>query len=299
MNQALELMKVWVIDESRLSKELIDAIATGRATIHDGVAYWAKGSGKSGIIAHLPFKETVFQSTEEAIKYAKATTTMTVAASTCIILGAIIIQTKYLSAKLDKIQAAVDDVAKEIHAQNIIYYLDKFTEYIGCVEFSRTLLSEQAVASEITDLASPLLVNLASKRNHALSFVGNILILARNTNHISIKHYELILNFTHMMLEVMPLGLHLEYMLACRIGKPQLAEKILLDGSDKYYKALDYYKSFLNEQHKLLVRGSIGEKAGVFHGIEGKAERLFKSEENKLLLSLPTGRVALLEVIQS
>jgi hypothetical protein len=297
MQAAINLLqKIWIIDEAKLSKILLEALAQGKAVIHDGVAYWAEGSGKTGIIQHIPFKETVIKSVEEAIKAAQMTTIMAAAASTCVILGALIIQTKYLAAKLDKIQSAVDEIAKDIHSQNIIYYMDKITEYIGGVEVARTLLRDRGIAHEIKEIAYPLLANSAAKRNHALSFIDNILNVARNTNELTNKHYELIVNFAHMMLEIMPLGMHTEYLLASRVNKPRLAEQILLDGSERYEGAINVYKDFLNEQHRNLVRGSIGDKAETFHRIEHKAEQLFSSEENRLLLSLPSGRMAALDV---
>jgi hypothetical protein len=297
MQAAINLLqKIWIIDEAKLSKILLDALAQGKAVIHDGVAYWAEGSGKTGIIQHIPFKETVIKSVEEAIKAAQMTTIMAAAASTCVILGALIIQTKYLAAKLDKIQSAVDEIAKDIHSQNIVYYMDKITEYIGGVEVARTLLRDRGIAHEIKEIAYPLLANSAAKRNHALSFIDNILNVARNTNELTNKHYELIVNFAHMMLEIMPLGMHTEYLLASRVNKPRLAEQILLDGSERYEGAINVYKDFLNEQHRNLVRGSIGDKAETFHRIEHKAEQLFNSEENRLLLSLPSGRMAALDV---
>lgn len=296
MKAAVDLMRVWIIDESMLSKTLLDALSQGKAVIHDGVAYWAEGSGKTGIIQHIPFKETVLQSAEEAVKAAQMTTIMAAAASTCIILGALIVQTKYLAAKLDKIQVTVDEIAQEIHSQNIIYYMDKITDYIGGVEVARTLLRDRSLAHEIREISFPLLATSAAKRNHALSFVDNVLNLARNSDDLTNKHYELIINFAHMMLEIMPLGIHTEYLLASRIGKPQLAEQILLDGAERYQSAMSVYKGFLNEQHRSLIRGSIGNKAEVFHRIEKKAENLIKSDENRLLLSLPLGRVAKQEV---
>lgn len=295
MKTAVDLMRVWVIDESKLSKMLLDALSQGKAVIHDGVAYWAEGSGKTGIIQHIPFKETVLQSAEEAIKAAQMTTVMAAAASTCIILGALIVQTKYLAAKIDKIQVTVDEIAKEIHSQNIIYYMDKITDYIGGVEVARTLLRDRSLAHEIKEIAFPLLATSAAKRNHALSFVDNVLNLVRNSDDLTNRHYELIINFAHMMLEIMPLGMHTEYLLASRIGKPQLAELILIDGAERYQNAISVYKGFLNEQHRSLIRGSIGNKAEIFHRIEKKAENLIKSDENSLLLSLPLGRVAKLE----
>ncbi|MDH0425774.1 hypothetical protein [Stutzerimonas stutzeri] len=284
---------MWVVDEAALSEKLLKALAEGKAVIHDGVAYWAEGSGQTGIIQHLPFKETLVKSAEEAIKAAQMTTVMATAASTCIILGALIVQTKYLAAKLDKIQDTVDEISRDLHAQNIVYYMDKTTDYIGGIEVARTLLSDRGLADEIKEVAYPLLASVAAKRNHALSFIDNILNLARSTNELTNKHYELVINFAHMMMEIMPLGMHTEYLLASRVGKPRLAEQILLDGAKRYESAMNLYKGFLNEQHRALIRGSIGDKAEIFHRIEHKAEQLIGSQENRLLLSLPSGRIAL------
>ncbi|HDS1692627.1 TPA: hypothetical protein QEM72_003150 [Pseudomonas putida] len=296
MQAAAELLeKIWVLDEAAFSKALIDALAAGKAVIHDGVAYYAAGSGKTGVIQHLPFKETVFKSAEEALKAAQMTTVMATAASTCVILGALIIQTKYLAAKLDKIQNTVDEIAKELHTQNIVYYMDKVTDYIGSIEVARTLLKDRSLASEIKEVAFPLFATAAAKRNHAMSFIDNILALAQSRNELSSKHYELVVNFAHMMLEVMPLGIHTEYLLAARVGKPMLAQLILEDGAERYQGAMQQYKAFLNAQHRELVRGNMGDKTVVLQRIEDKARHLIQSQENQLLLTLPYGRMATLE----
>lgn len=295
MSATAELLeKIWVVDEAALSEKLVKALTEGKAVIHDGVAYWAEGSGQTGIIQHLPFKETLVKSAEEAIQAAQMTTVLATAASTCIILGALIVQTKYLAAKLDRIQNTVDEISRDLHAQNIIYYMDKVTDYIGAIEVARTLLGDRTLAHEIKDVACPLLASAAAKRNHALSFVDNVLNLARSTSELTNKHYELVINFVHMMLEIIPLGMHTEYLLASRIGKLRLAEQILLDGAKRYEGAMKLYKGFLNEQHRNLIRGSLGDKAEIFHRIEHRAEQLIGSEENRLLLSLPNGRMALL-----
>ena len=157
--------KIWVVDETKLYPKLIQAMQDGKAVIHDGVAYWAEGSGNKGVIQHLPFKETAMQSVEEVIKTAQATTMIAAAVSTGIILAAIVVQTKYLAAKLDKIQEVVDVIAHDVHAQNIVFYMDKITEYVGHVEVARTLLKDRSLADEIRELAIPLLTTLACKRN--------------------------------------------------------------------------------------------------------------------------------------
>ena len=287
------LEKIWVLDESKLNETLVDALTKGKAVLHDGVAYWAEGSGKTGVIQHLPFKEAAYKSTEEALKAAQMTTVIATAASTCVILGALIIQTKYLAAKLDKLQETVDEISKDVHAQNVIYYMDKITDYIGGIEFARTLLRDRTLAGEISEVAYPLLAQVAAKRNHVLSFIDNILNLASNQRDITERHYELIVNFAHIMMEIMPMGIHTEYLLTARVGKPRLAEQILLDGAHRYESAMFVYKSFMNKQHKALVRGTIGDRARVYQSIERKVEALVTSTENKLLLTLPTGRMAL------
>jgi len=284
--------KIWVLDESKFNEALVDALSEGNAVIHDGVAYWAEGSGQTGIIQHLPFKETAYKSAEEAIKAAQMTTMLATAASTCVILGALIIQTKYLAAKLDELQVTVDEISKDVHSQNIVYYMDKITDYIGGIEFARTLLRDRTLADEISDVAYPLLAQVASKRNHVLSFIDNILNLASNQRDITERHYELIVNFAHLMMEIMPTGIHTEYLLTARVGKPRLAEQILVDGADRYESAMLAYKNFMNGQHKELVRGTIGDRARAYKSIERKVESLVNSNDNKLLLTLPEGRMA-------
>jgi hypothetical protein len=287
--------KIWILDETRLSSQFLEAYNQGKAAIHDGVAYWAKGSGRKGVIQHLPFKEVPFQGISEAIKAAQMTTIIVGAASTMIILGAIAIQTRYLAGKMDKIQATVDLISQDIHAHNILFYMDKFTDYFGSLEVARTLLKDRELISEIKDVAVPLLSNLAGKRNQMLSFTDNILALGK-TADVSARHFGLIMNFSQMILDVIPMGIHVEYLLYARIGKIGLAEQTLLDGKERYDLALNCYRSHLNDIHRDLIRGEIGEKANAYHSIESSAANLFKSQENEVALALPTGRAAMLEM---
>lgn len=284
--------KIWIVDEVKLYPELVKALSEGKAVIHDGVAYWAEGSGKTGVIQHLPFKETIAESVEEALKIAQTTTVIAVAISTGIILAAIAVQTRYLTAKLNKIQETVDVIAKDIHMQNKIFYMDKITEYIGYIEFARTLLKDRSLSDEIQELASPLLTQLASKRSQVMFFIDNILNFAKSTSDVSEKHFELILNFVQMMLSIMPFGVHIEYLLASRIGKPRLAEQMLIDGAARFNDSISLYKNFMNDLHRELIKGQLGERKGIYQQIESQAKLVINSEENKILLSLPMGRIA-------
>ena len=232
--------KIWIVDESKLNQNLIQAMSEGKAVIHDGVAYWAQGSGKTGVIQHLPFKETSFQNVDEALKTAQTTATIAAAVSTGIILAAIVVQTKYLAVKLDKIQSTVDEISQDVHAQNVVYYMDKITDYVGHIETARTLLKDRSLANEITELTLPLLTTLSGKRNQVLSFIDNIIELANSDKDVTPRHFELITHFAQMMLELIPFGIHVEYLLSARIGKLRLAEHILMDGSERFNRLLKY-----------------------------------------------------------
>ncbi|MED5595386.1 hypothetical protein [Janthinobacterium sp. P210006] len=283
---------IWIVDQAKLKPVLIQALAEGKATIHDGVAYWAEGSGGSGIIQHLPFKESAAMSVEEALKMAQATTVAAAAVSTGIILAAIVVQTKYLAKKLDKIQATVDVIAQDVHSQHIVFYMDKISEYVGQVEAARTLLQDRSLAEEVRELAIPLLTRMAGKRNEVLSFIDNILALANTSKDVTPKHFALITNFAQLMLDIMPAGIHIEYLLCARIGKLRLAEHLLLDGAGRYNDGLQIFRSFMNDLHREVIRGGAGERSDVYRSVEANAMQLFKSEHGKMLLSLPAGRAA-------
>lgn len=281
------LNKIVTVDWSALKPELVKAINEGKAIIRDGVAYLPNGK----IIQHLPFKEVMMPDIAEAIKVVQATTMVAAAVSTGIILAAIVVQTRYLAAKLDKIQETVDDISKDVHAHNILFYMDKITQYVGHVEVARTLLKDRSLSNEIHELAYPLLTTLASTRNQVMSFVDNILILANSSSDVTPKHFELILNFVQSMLDILPAGIHIEYLLTARIGKLRLAEHILLDGEERFNAALNIYRAFMNDLHRDLIKGEIGERKSVYQSIEKHATQLFNSQENKIFLSLPMGRM--------
>lgn len=295
MKKAQKMLEesIWIVDESRLNSVLTTALREGKAAIHDGVAYWAEGSGRSGIIQHLPFKEVPFEGVEKAIQAAQAATCIATAVSTGIILAAIVVQTRYLASKIEKVHQKVDEVAKDIHAQNIIFYMEKISDYAGQVETGRTLLKDRDLAREIQEPASSLLVAMTSRRNQILSFIENILSLANSSTSITPKHFELIVSFVQLILDLMPYGIHVEYLLAARIGKTRLAEQLLADAAEAYNVTLERYRRFMNELHRNLVRGQIGERKAAYQSIESQAVKLFNNKERQALLAVPDRRAAI------
>lgn len=280
---------IWILDEANFSPTLIDALEKGKAVFRDGVAYWLKGSGKTGIIEHLPFKKFPYTDPAELLAVAQKTAVAATAISTAVILGAMVVQTYYLASKLDRIQDTVDEISKDVHAQSILFYMEKLTDYIGHVEAARTLLKDRSVAVEMADMAQPLLVGMAAKRNQIFSFIDNVLNLASTSKDISTRHFELIINFVQMMLDIMPAGIHVEHLLCARSGRLRLSEVILIDATERFNAAQEVFRKFMNNLHREFLAGKIGDRKQVYQSIEQKAMLLFKSEINRGLLAPPDG----------
>lgn len=288
------LDKIWIVDESKLNEELKKALLEGKAVVHDGVAYWAKGSGKTGVIQHLPFKETSFKNIEDALKMAQTTTLFATAISTGIILAAIAIQTAYLSKKLDIIQATADLIAKDLHSHQIAFYTDKVSEYVGNLQLVQILLNNRKTNdtsydfSEIYDIATPLLVATTTSRNKMMSFMDNIFGYASSSQENSGRNFELILRFVQSILELIPYGLQAECVLYARIGKLGLSEQIRLDGISSYEQSLLNYKTVLGELWEMRRRGKLesNDKKEPFEKIENSASEWLRSDINVNFLAL-------------
>ena len=285
---------VYVLDESLFGDKLVAALAQDKAVFHDGVAYWAKGSGGQGVIQHLPFKELPLeqvQSVSQAVKTLQNTTLITTAVSTTVIVGVIIAQTQYLAAKIEDVRKAVDQVSSKVDEQNLIFYIDRFSSYLGHLETCRTLLSDRNMASEIEDLAVGFLPEFMSARNYVLSLVQGVSRFLEERS-VSSENTKALLGFSLACLDMVPKGIHMEYLLSARIGKVALAEQILIEGEKKHTAAKEAFRRNLNLIAKNVVAGNAGREQSLLlneFGLSAKA--LFDSEDNALLLMPPTRKV--------
>ncbi len=305
--------KTWVIDEGGIGSVLMEALQKGQAVIYDGVAYWAEGSGKTGVIQHLKFTERSVESVKEVIEQLQsvASATQSVAQavqsmqnvliatqvlSSVVIVGAIVVQTQYLGRKLDAIQDTVDEIALTQHEQNLVFYMDKIGDYMGSVEYARILLQERALAAEIHNVAAPLLAHMGSKRNHITSLVDNIAgyVKASVVERSESKHFKLMLDFIHLLLDILPGALHAEHLLAARIGKPALAQSILWSGAQKYEQVLGSYRGLMNQLNREVVSGKLGQQGErVFEEYKPKLQELMRSPVNQLLLFRQPASIAI------
>ena len=305
--------KIWVLDEGSISAALLEALQKGQAVIYDGVAYWAEGSGKTGIIQHLKFTErsvdnakqlldqlqsvaSATQNVAQAVQSMQNVLMVTQVLSSVVVVGAIVVQTQYLGRKLDAIQDTVDEIAQTQHEQNLVFYMDKIGDYMGYVEYARSLLEDRAMATEIREVATPLLAHLGSKRNHIASLVDNIAGYVKNSagERSESKHFKLMLDFIHMLVDILPGALHAEHLLAARIGKPALAQSILWSGAQKYEQVLGSYRGLMNQLNREMVAGALGQQGErVFMEYKPKLLELMQSPVNQMLLFRQQARIAL------
>jgi hypothetical protein len=306
------ITKIWVLDGDSISATLLEALQNGKAVIYDGVAYWAEGSGKTGVIQHLKFTERSADSAKEIIdqlqSVASATQNMSQAVqgmqnvlmatqvlSSVVVVGAIVVQTQYLGRKLDAIQDTVDEIALSQHEQNLVFYMDKIGDYMGSVEYARNLLQDRSMANEISGVALQLLPEVGGKRNHITSLVDNIANYVRSSSkeRNESKHFKLMLDFIHLLVDVLPGALHTEHLLAARIGKPRLAQLILRSGSLKYEHVLDSYKRLMNQLHREMITGALGQQGErVFMEYKPKLQELMQSPINHMLLFKQAANIA-------
>ncbi len=301
--------KIWVLDETSIGATLVEALQKGQAVIYDGVAYWARGSGKTGVIQHLKFTERTVDASKEILEQLKSVASAAQAIqhmqnvlmaaqvlSTVAVVGAIVVQTQYLGRKLDAIQSTVDEIGASQHEQNLVFYMDKIGDYMGGVEYARSLLQDRALVPEIRDVAAQLLPQMGAKRNHIISLVDNIAAYVRSSSkeRNESKNFKLMLDFIHLLVDVLPAALHTEHLLAARVGKPRLAQQILQTGAMKYERVLGSYRALMNQLHREAVAGALGSSGErAFMENKPKLLELMQSPVNQLLLFRQPASIAI------
>ncbi|QEL66531.1 hypothetical protein OTERR_30550 [Oryzomicrobium terrae] len=278
------------IDWSAVTPEVVKGLSEGtmRMSSANGVAYWARGSGNTGAVQHLPFIPANMpdagnlMDAAKIIQAAQQAQLVALGISTGVIVGAIVIQTMYLARKLDKLQKTIDLVSEEIHAQNIVFYMNKVADYFGSVESARIFMLDRSLKDEVKDIAVPVLADLAIRRNQLFSFIENILELAK-TDTLSQRHYELIVDFVSMALDMLPKGAFVEKELYAFIEKYGLSDLLIEHAGNRYVGLMATYKGWCNDQVKLAVKGN--KLSGSILSRDRELKSLFSSGENKLLIS--------------
>lgn len=280
---------IFTFDESKVYPKVLEGLKKKTVTIRDGVAYWAEGSGNRGIVQHMPLKEVAVNPekiTELATltKTAHATQLAAVGLSTGIIVGAIVIQTAYLSKKIDTLQKNIDTMSQDINSQNVIYFMGKLSEYFGVVDSSRTLLLDKKLVNETVDISSQLITALSIKRHEIMSLIDHMI---EHAHHLTDEHLSHMLDFITLMFNILPKAMYIESQLCDRYEKFRLANHLIKEGKTRYQKSLESYRSWSNEQVKKAITASNEPTARCFHKKRSDLEEIFSSKENPKLLYLP------------
>lgn len=284
---------IYKIDWSQVSDSVIRGLNDGsmRLSASNGNAYWAAGSGHTGIVDQLPFIPTDVDSahsllqSSQMIHAAQSAQMVAIGLSTGLILGAIVVQTMYLAKKIDALQKTMDGVSLDVHTQSIVFYMNKVSDYFGAVEAARIYLQDRTLAGEVESIAPTVLSDLAIRRNQLTLFIDNILFLAASGD-LTQRHYELILDFVTLTLELLPKSILVERELYHFVGKYNLGDMIGSQAGKRHESLIGAYRGWCNQQVKLAVAGN--PLALSVKSRDLKLKTLFGSNENKMLLDYVT-----------
>lgn len=289
------LDKVFSFDIENFSKKLLEAIANDQVIFRDGVAYWKKGLENVGIIQHIPLKEVSSVSIESFIQglgSLQSTLQTTIVAaqaiSTATLMVAMVVQTQILSKKIEAVQQCVLKVSQDIKEQNILFYTDKTSEYLALLQTFKLLLDNRTPLTDVNALANNTLSSSIQLKNHLISFIGNLLSLVQSQKISSQQHIELILQFVQQMMEILPVGMHLEFILSHRLHQNEFSQVLIEDSHRQYSCLMNQYRNYLNEINNGLKEFRIKqEQVPFFEKIRLPAKNLIQSPIHIELLEKP------------
>lgn len=285
------LDKVFSYDIENFSKQLLEALANDQVNIRDGVAYWKKGLEQVGIIQHIPLKEVSSVGIESFIQGLGSLQTTIVAAqaiSTATLMVAMVVQTQILSKKIEAVQQCVLKVSQDINEQNILFYTDKTSEYLALLQTFKLLLDDRTPLIAVHELANNTLSSSIQLKNHLSSFIVNLLNLVQSKKISSQQHIELIIQFVQQMMEILPIGMHLEFILSHRLNHNEFSQVLIEDSHHQYSGLMSQYRNYLNEINNGLNEFRIKpEQVPFFEKIKLPAKKLLQSSIHIELLEKP------------
>ena len=289
------LDKVFSYDVEKFSKELLEAIANNQVIFRDGVAYWKRGLENVGIIQHIPLKEvstvgieTFVQGLSSLQSTLQTTIVAAQAISSATLMVAMVIQTQILSKKIEAVQQCVLKVSQDIKEQNILFYTDKTSEYLALLQSFKLLLDNRTPLTIVNQVANNTLSCSIQLKSHLISFLGNLLSLVQSKKVSSQQHIELIMQFIQQMMEVLPIGMHLEFVLSHRLHQNEFSQVLIEDSNHQYSGLMNQYRNYLNEISNDLKEFRIKqEQVPFFEKIRLPAKTLIQSSIYVELLENP------------
>lgn len=287
--------KIYAFDESLFNPKLIEAIKNNQVIFRDGVAYWKKGLKASGIIQHIPLKEVSAVTSETFVKTLgslqstlQGTIVAAQAISSATLMIAIVVQTQILSKKIEAVRSSVLQVSQAVNEQNILFYTDKASEYLSVVHNLKLILESNENIQVIESLANTTLANSMQLKNHLSFFILNLLNLIKSEQIKDKQHAGLVLNFIQQMMEILPVGMHLEHLVSHRLGQYELSQTLIKDSHNKYSILLEEYRGYLNStNNRIKLSKAETENLSYFNKIKQPALDLISNQIHVELLAKP------------
>lgn len=244
-------MNTLAIDLSQLTPDILNKINAGEYVISQSGGLVRDLNGK--IIKHIPLKEISCENianTQQLITSFQNSLALSTALSTGIILGAIIVSTKLILNKLNKIEELAEQILQEIYDQNRFQYFLQLKEYIATAVSLKEL---SPVLNENKDLVLMKLNQLSIKRQEIL-----IVSIERmmQLNKLSTTHKEIVLNFLHQTITLLPKLFYLEKDVAIALNRLKYAKILENNFIYEYNKLNNKYKSILNIEYQNFIKGN-------------------------------------------
>lgn len=286
---------IFTYDFEKFNETLKNALANDQAIIRDGVAYWKKGLVNTGIIQHIPLKPIDLVTSDNFIKTissAQSVIQSTIVAaqviSTATIMVGMVIQTQILSQKIEKVQESVLQISHDIKEQNILFYTDKTSQYLGLLQSFKLLLDTRTDLKNVEQLANTILSTSIQIKSQLITFISNILSLINLGKIKNYAHIEIILQFIQQMMEVLPIGMHLEFILSHRMKQNEFSQVLIEDSNNQFSSLFKQYRQYLNKVNNGIKNLTIKqEEVPYFEKIKIPAMELIKSPLIRELLESP------------
>nr|WP_314367930.1 hypothetical protein [uncultured Acinetobacter sp.] len=285
------LTETFTFDLSKIPLEVLEGLNNGTMNQYEGVVYWAAGSGKTGAVIHLPIKLTQLVTEESFLSVMNGLQNTIVAAqalATGTLMVAMAIQTQVLANKIENVQKVVVQIADSVKEQSLVFYADKASEYLALLHNFGFLLQKHVDLNKILPIANNTLSTSLQLKKHLIFFIKSLIGLIEDKKINDKYHVINIINFVQQILEILPLGMHFEFLLSQRLGQNEFSQVLLEDSSKIYQTLLNQYRNFLNETDRAINEYRIKKEDVPFlKNIENQAIALFKSPIIPELLERP------------
>lgn len=272
----------------KVDPELIDGYLSGMYRMYNGVL--RNSANHNEILKHLPLEpfdlpermepERIL-ATAQQLASAKMAVGSMVAVSTAAIIGVVVVSTMYLAHRLEQLNKSIAAVQKELHDQNVLFYIDKLTAYTGNILTLWQLARNRAALQANPELVLHLLAEANISRNRLLSLVG---LLLQAMNDFSPAHKALVIDFVNMSLDLIPKGAVIESQTAYMLERFELGDMIRLETATMHKACIDNYQQWFQLSLKEVVAGK-GSQHQPLLAKRDSVRALVCSEENQLILA--------------